>query len=276
MNGKIIYDNGAYTTDVVKTLIFETNDAAASITAFGDFLIGIEKGESISGEGDTPVFPGYFRFATVSHSYRLNDAPTIKAPEWSSLNKIKRILISARSGDLTKLEFWTQPSEFTIKLPKSKGLIGAYWGTLHESSENIYSPYYGQSSNVIDDLKAYPGVFGHALATSPAVENYAQGDYVVISAPGEGGTFGDSWINNAPGAVYIFKRTAHELTFIQKITNNTPFAKNHGAHLAMFKTKDTNGDAVLGLACSYRDVSNGTHKLRIYHLDSSGNYFNVF
>jgi hypothetical protein len=198
MDGKIIYNNGVYTADVVNTLLFETNDAAASITAFGDFLIGIEKGESISGEDDSPVFPGYFKFATVLHSYRLNDAATaIKAPEWSSLNKIKRILISARSGDLTKLEFWTQPSEFTIKLPKSKGLIGAYWGTLQESSEYIYSPYYGQSSNVIDDLKAYPGVFGHAVATSPAVENYAQGDYVVISAPGEGGAFGTNWINNA-------------------------------------------------------------------------------
>ena len=44
----------------------------------------------------------------------------------------------------------------------------------------------------------------------------------------------------------------------------------------MFKTKDANDNAVLGLACSYRDTSNNTHKLRIYHLDSSGNYFNVF
>jgi len=273
MNGKIIYENGAYTVDVVNTLPFETNDAAASITAFGDFLIGIEKGQSISGEDNTPVFPGYFKFATVSHSYRLNDNSTIKAPEWSSLNKIKSILLSAKSGDLTKLEFWTQPSEFTIKLPKSKGLIGAYWET-YESSERIYSPYYGQTNNVIDNLKAYPGVFGHALATSPAVEAYAQGDYVVISAPGEGGTFGTNWIDNAPGAVYIFKRTAHELTFIQKITNNTANAKNHGAHLAMFKTKDVNDNTVLGLACSYRDTSNNTHKIRIYHLDSSGNYFN--
>ena len=277
MNGKIIYNNGAYTADVVKTLIFETNDAAVSITAFGDFLIGIEKGQSISGEDNTPVFPGYFRFATVLHSYRLNDAATaIKAPEWSSLNKIKRILISAKSGDLTKPEFWTQPVLFTIKLPKSKGLIGAESSTVKESSEYIYSPYYGQSNDLIQNFKAYPGLFGHAVATSPAVENYAQGDYVVISAPGEGGTFGDTWIDNGPGAVYIFKRTAHELTFIQKITNITANAKNHGAHLAMFKTKDANDNAVLGLACSYRDTSNNTHKLRIYHLDSSGNYFNVF
>ena len=278
MNGKIIYANGAYTADVVSTLPFEINDAAVSITAFGDFLIGIEKGEPINEEVSAPVFPGYFRFATVLHSYRLNDndTPAIKAPEWSSLNKIKRILLSANSGDLTKLEFWTQPSEFTIKLPKSKGLIGAYWGTLHESSENIYSPYYGQSNDLIENFKAYPGVFGHALATSPAVDGYTQGDYVAISAPGEGGTFGTSWINNAPGAVYIFKRTAHELTFIQKITNITANTKNHGAHLAMFKTKDVSGDTVLGLACSYRDTSNNTHKIRIYHLDSSGNYFNFY
>ena len=275
MNGKIIYENGEYTADVVNTLPFETNDAAVSITAFGDFLIGIEKGQSISGEDNTPVFPGYFRFATVLHSYRLNDAATaIKAPEWSSLNKIKRILISAKSGDLTKPEFWTQPVLFTIKLPKSKGLIGAESSTVKESSEYIYSPYYGQSNDLIQNFKAYPGLFGHAVATSPAVENYAQGDYVVISAPGEGGTFGDSWINSAPGAVYIFKRTAHELTFIQKITNITANAKNHGAHLAMFKTKDALGANLLGLACSYRDTGNGTHKIIIYHLDSSGNYFN--
>ena len=274
MNGKIIYENGAYTADVVNTLPFETNDAAVSITAFGDFLIGIEKGEPIN-EGENPVFPGYFRFATVLHSYRLNDAATaIKAPEWSSLNKIKRILISATSGDLTKPEFFVQPVLFTIKLPKSKGLIGAYWETAQESSEYIYSPYYGQSNDLIQNFKAYPGLFGHAVATSPAVENYAQGDYVVISAPGEGGTFGANWIDNGPGAVYIFKRTAHELTFIQKITNITANAKNHGAHLAMFKTKDANDNAVLGLACSYRDTGNGTHKIIIYHLDSSGNYFN--
>ena len=276
MNNKIIYENNAYTSDVASTLTFDSPQKALSISAFGDFLIGMEQGEP-----SAEIYPGNLRFATGLHSYRIhnssseNDATIIKVPEWSTLNKIKNILARAKDGDVSKGELIGQYGGVSIKLPKSKGLIGAYYGGVKESSEFIWSPYYGQSGNVNNDLEAYPGVFGHAVVASPAVGVYAQGDYVAISAPGEGGTYGNSWLYNAPGAVYIFKRTAHELTFVQKIKNNIANAKNHGTHLAMFKTVDDNGASTIGLACSYRDVDNTTHKVRIYNLDASGNYFNL-
>ena len=221
------------------------------------------------------LFAYTLRFATILKTYIKNDQEVL-FPEWYVFNQIKDL------SSLNHLQVLNGKSH----LIKSKGLLGIRkdvsnnkLSDVFNSSSYIYSPYYDSTSATVQDAiidKSY--LFGKDVVSSHSynysVTTYAQGKYVAVSAPAEGGLLATELGGNGSGAVYLYVRKNHELEFLQKLTYDGASlgVLNFGKKISFCDiTVDTAAGEVsyLALCCAYLDYQSGTDKVVIYKFNGS-------